>query len=220
MTTRRTFADFHFDGKAALEGLAATSEYGTLLQAAASLTLFSDPEVVRETAGMNLFPVIRGAPKGGQRIAPNGQPVMLDDNQTPTAVFVWANSLWDPIARDAQFNHLIQGAKDVRLYTSLANICVTPAFLSRATDSKTCHDIQQVLRYRAQMLYGECCVCASTEEPQGYRALEWAPAGNYEPGTIEKQFRRMMKKSPGLRATRAAREIGWYFSDFQRDPTV
>jgi hypothetical protein len=220
MTTRRIFADFRFDGKAALEALAATSEYGTLLQAAASLTLFSDPEAVRETAGMNLFPVIRGSQKGEHRIASNGQPVMLDDNQTPAAVFIWANRLWDPIACDAQFNHLIQSAKDVRLYTSLANICVTPAFLSRATDSKTCREIQQVLRYRARMLYGECCVCASTEEPPGYRALEWAPARNYEPGTIEKQFRDAMKTRPRLRATRAAREIGWYFSGFQPDPTV
>jgi hypothetical protein len=198
--------------------MAAASEYGTLLQAVASLALFTHPDSVKDTTGMNLFPVIRGSPRGAKRTL-DGQEVMLDDNQTPTEVFVWSNSLWSPTVCDAQFNHLNHSAKDVRHYTSLANMCVTPAFLSRAMDSKTCGEIHQVLRYHAHVLYGEYSVGAPTEEPPEYRKLRWAPTLDYKPD-IEGRFRDKMNKRPGLRATRAAKEIGWYFSGFQPDPSV
>jgi hypothetical protein len=141
---------------------------------------------------------------------------MLDDNQTPTQVFVWANCLWNPIVRDAQFNHLIPASTDVRLYTSLTNMCVTPAFLARVTDSKTCREIQLVLRYHAFCLYGVSGLDNQMEEPPAYRQLRWAPTLPYTPN-VEKRFRDKMKSRPKLRATQAARMIGWHFSGFRPD---
>ena len=59
--------------------------------------------------------------------------VMLDDNRAAAVAFEWAHGIRD--RPDVQVNHIWQRSQDVGAYTSLANLCLTPAFLSKLTDT-------------------------------------------------------------------------------------
>ncbi len=131
---------YRFNGKSALQDILQSSVFGTTAQAVASLTKFSHPDTVSQTNNQNIFRVIRWFNKDvddqGKSLKrgdlmpyhANGC-VMLDDNESPTSAFVWANGSVLKSSKDVQFNHIYADARNVNLYTCLANICVTPAFL-------------------------------------------------------------------------------------------
>ncbi len=130
----QTLLDFSLDGFTAFEALIASSRYKTLSQAIASLTLFSHPETVRQTGCKSIFRTIRGPRTPGEYTDWNGKRVMLDDNKSASDAFKWAHGITAK-PKDLQFNHIYTCSKDVDAYTSLANICVTPAFIAKLTDS-------------------------------------------------------------------------------------
>jgi hypothetical protein len=64
-------------------------------------------------------------------------------------------------------------AYDPAFYTSLANICVTPAFLSKLTDKNP--RVIQLLKYRASQAYGFVPDGEPRpEKPEGYDKVIWA----------------------------------------------
>lgn len=169
----RTLTDFGFDGHAALESLIAASPYGSVLQAVASLSVFSHPETVRQTGNRPVIRVVRNAARRGEIIEIDGQRVGLDDNKAPTDVFMWCNG-WKRRPRDIQFNHVYTDSQDPESYACLANLCVTPSFLAKLTDTNPL--VRDMLRYRVWDMYGWYPRRAEEpREPNGYRDLNWAP---------------------------------------------
>lgn len=211
------------DGNQLLRGLLERSEYGSTVQAVAALTLFTHPDTVVQSGGRNLFRIVRRknqADVGTIHEALDGGLVMRDDNSGPTDAFLWANQLARSGSRDVQFNHLYdraQGDDDIcTVYTSLANMCVTPAFLAKLTDTDA--EVQALLRYRVFDLYGYA-PASTPPKPARYDSLRWAAFPSAAPN-LEERLRAALRRCPKRRTTRSAREIGWLFSDFQPDPTV
>lgn len=168
-----SFHDHRLDGLSALEALVQGLPYRTLIQAIASLTVFSSPEVVRQTECRAVIRVIRNAPRRGEIIEMDGRRVGLDDNKAPTDVFMWCNGLTRR-PRDIQFNHVYSDSQNPDLYTCLANLCITPSFLSKLTDTNL--EIKHLLRYRAWDLFGwHPSGTAIPNKPAGYAELIWAP---------------------------------------------
>ena len=142
--------------------------------------------------------------------------VMLDDNRAAAVAFEWAHDIRD--RPDVQVNHVWQRSQDVGAYTALANLCLTPAFLAKLTDTDDA--IRALLRYRAFALFGYWPADApSRTKPVDYERLAWA-----EPlpavANIEQAFRTAMRSKPKDRVVACARELGWLFSAFAPDPTL
>jgi hypothetical protein len=211
------FADYNFDGKAVLESILHKSAYQTVAHAVALLTKFSHPGTVAQTDNRNIFRTVRrrnSTDVGKLTDYKDGGCVMLDDNRSPTSAMVWANGSALKGYRDVQFNHIWSESQDVTLYTSLANICITPAFLSKLTDTDS--QICALLRYRVYELYDGFKPCneMAPEKPENYDGLVWAqplpPVFD-----IEAQFRKCIATKPKDRVVLSVREIGWYFSNYQ-----
>lgn len=65
-------------------------------------------------------------------------------------VFLWCNAVRRrPV--DVEFNHLDADSQDDESYPCLANLCVTPSFLAKLTDTQAL--VRDLLRYRAFELY-------------------------------------------------------------------
>jgi hypothetical protein len=143
---------------------------------------------------------------------------MACDNTGPKDAFRWA--IGSITGTDIQVNHIYSLSSDVRHYTSLANICVTPAFLAKATD--TSKDVVSLLKYRVWDIYGYSPDGNAVVRPEGYDNIKWRNFAEpeYPVNLMEKNFRRIMKNKPKNRATIACREIGWLFSNFEPDHTV
>ena len=146
----------------------------------------------------------------------DGGRIVFADNTVPQDVFQWA--VGGVTGNDIQFKHVYSASADVTLYTSLANLCVTPSFLAKLTD----HDeaICALLEYRVYDLYGFIPPQHKPpEKPKIYSELEWR-----EPcpviGDLEGLYRKGMKRGPKNHATICAREVGWLFSDFRPDLCV
>jgi hypothetical protein len=106
----------------------------------------------------------------------------------------------------------------VRAYTSLANLCMTPAFLAKLTD--TDNEIRNLLRFRAYDLHSYVPENVATPtKPDEYDALQWCPP---MPAVLdlEQVFRQAMRTKPRDRTTISARELGWYFSEYHPDETL
>ena len=210
----RTLTDFNLDGRAALEAAIASSQYRTTAQAVASLTLFSHPHTVRQTGGHAIFPAIRNQRRVGEYEIHGGRRVLLDDNKSPTDAFLWANAL-SRRGADTQFNHVYAASLDADAYTALPNLCMTPAFIAKLTD--TSESIRGLLRYRSYQLYR--WTPAGHEPPScpdNYETLEWAaplPMVEDVHGTIV----RAMATKPKDRTVVAARRLGWLFEDAPQD---
>ena len=199
-------AEFDFDGQAALSALISASKYKTVAQAVASLTVFSHPETVAQTGGRALFPSIRGVP--GQYTEIDGRRLLLDDNKSPTDAFLWANALGRR-GRDTQFNHVYAVSGDVDAYTALPNICMTPAFLAKLTDTSA--DVRALLAYRSLDLFGwKPTGFDAPERPDGYAALEWAAPLPPVPD-LRGHLLRVMARRPKDRTVLAADRLGWLF---------
>lgn len=220
------FQSFQLNGTRALCELLDCSRYGSVAQAVASLTAFTHPQTVAATCKMNVFVTIRNMVGRGAVIDhPEWGLVMQDDNYSPTVAFLWANGISVPRGGtmklrlgDVQFNHVWTVSQDVRAYTSLANLCMTPAFLAKLTD--TDHEIRSLLRFRAYDLYSYVPENAAIPtKPDQYDALQWCPPMPAVPD-VEQAFRQAMRTKPRNRTTISARELGWYFSEYQPDETL
>lgn len=216
------------DGVETLRDVLLRAGYRTVLEAVAEHTVFLHPETVAQTHGAALFPVTRTknpAHRGRIIERPNGRRVMLDDNRSPTDAFVWAAQ--QRRGPDVQFNHLFKVAPqsdtysaDPDIYTALWNICVTPAFLAKLTDVKRHAHILTALQRRSFDLYGYLPAGhRPPEPPDGYDSLAWRdvppPLAN-----LERALRTQLNRAPRSRPAQACREIGWYFSSWEPDPTL
>jgi len=200
-----TLYDFNFDGFEVLRALIAASPYKTVAQAVASQTLFSHPDTVAQTQCKPVLRVIRNAARRGEIIEVDGQRVGLDDNKAPTDVFRWCNNLMQPM-RDVQFNHVYTDSQDPESYTCFANLCVTPSFLAKLTDTHP--EVRALLQFRAWQLYGwRPKQAAQPQEPEGYAALVWAPC--LPPvGDVREAFEVVAKRRVKDRTTMFKSELG------------
>lgn len=207
-----TLSELNFDGQRALEALIAASPYRSLCQAVASLAVFSHPDTVRATQCRPVLKIVRDAERRGQIELREGELIGLDDNKAPTDVFILCNN-FPRRRRDVQFNHVYSASGDPESYTNLANICVTPSFLAKLTDTNA--EVRALLQYRAFDLYGWHPRHAETpREPKRYYSLCWAsplPAVT-EAGSL---FEAAMERRPLDRTTKFARQLGHIFNGFR-----
>ncbi|GJD32279.1 hypothetical protein PMNALOAF_3547 [Methylobacterium adhaesivum] len=216
-----TLADFENDGRRVLVQLIGLSAWRSLDQALASLTVFAHPDAVGSVGTRAVFRTIRGGPKG----AIIGD-AMLDDNASPATAFEWATGF--KRGPDLQCNHLYAAARDPASYSDLRNICYTPTFIAKLTDSKR-EDVPEghlshLLRFRAFELYGYAGPQGAPppRKPSGYDDLVWPdPIGGGATAEVAAfTFRRNMARRPKDRLAKAARLVGWTFSDYRPDETV
>jgi hypothetical protein len=208
----RTLLEFGLDGQVALEALIATSRYRTVPQAVASLTLFTHPETVAQTGGRALFPTIRGSAGayGTYGEAPDGRPVLLDDNKSAVDAFRWCNRL-PSRCRETQINHIWAASRDPDAYTALPNLCMTPAFLAKLTDTNS--EVKALLAYRSWDLYGwRPSGLEPPERPAGYPALEWAAPLPVVSNLRERLHAVFLKRAKD-RTVLAAQRLGWIWSE-------
>lgn len=214
----RTFSDFEFDGEVALRHVIASSEYKDVRQAVASLTLFSNPTTVAQTGNGNLFSIIRCKSileRGNYFDCSDGSKVMHDDNSAAIEAFNWSNSIRR--CENGQYNHVWSDSKNVKLYTSLANICVSPVFLAKLTDTNEV--VRQMLRYRSFELYGFWPHPSDPVKPDGYDDIQWAsPLLPIE--DLEGTLRTGMKRKKKNRTVLCAKNVGWIFSSYQPDEQI
>ena len=207
-TAFKTLHDFQLNGYTALEELIRASAYKSIEQAVAALTLFSHPETVRQTGCKALFPTIRNAARRGQRAENAGRVLAYDDNKSPTDAFLWCNGITKKL-KDVQFNHVYLNSQDADQYTCLANLCVTPAFLAKLTDTN--EPVRKLLRYRVYDLFR--WVPAGHEfssGPTGYGGLQWAPTLPAV-SDVAAAVMAVMQRRPSDRTVQIAQEIGWLF---------
>ena len=206
-----TLENFRLDGFEALRALIAGSKYKSLEQAMASLALFSHPETVRQTGGRSIFRTIRSLRTPGVYGEENGQRVMLDDNKSASDAFKWVHGITSRL-KDVQFNHIYTASKDVEAYTSLANICMTPAFIAKLTDN-TSPTTGALLKYRSYDLYGWTpSGIEPPNKPEGYDELDWAPTLPAIPD-VKAVLEARMASRPKDRTVLSAREVGWLFGE-------
>lgn len=202
---------FKFDGKEALLQLASAAGYKSLSQLVAANTLFAHPNIVSQTKNKNLFRIVRDFPNRGKIIEHCGQQVMGCDNTGPQHAIEW--SLGGMTKSDIQINHIYSESKDVTLYTSLANLCATPTFIAKLTD--TDKEIKYLLQYRSYELYG-FFKSEVPKMPDRYDNLEWMKF--VEPiSDLEGFLRKRLATCPKSRTAVSAKELGWYFSDYEPD---
>jgi hypothetical protein len=209
-----------FDGRAALIRVIEQSDYGSLPQAVAALTVFAHPDTVAQTEARNVFRSVRRRQQGDvgtfAEVAGCAGRVMRDDNRSPAVAFEWAHSIRE--RPDVQVNHLWSRSQDVTAYTSLANLCLTPSFLAKLTD--TDESIRTLLRYRAFDLFGYLPPSEGTPaKPAEYDHVLWADPLPPVPN-LERVLRAAMSTKRKDRVVACARELGWLFSGFQPDSTL
>ena len=172
----KTLREFSYNGEAALLEILRESSYLGLAQTIASLSLFTHPKTVEITQGKGLFRIRRY--RAGERRGTilEDEKVVLCDNDSPTRAFLWANRLSRQEYSEVQFNHIYPLSNEPAYYTSLANLCVTPAFLSKLTDKN--EQVKSLLRFRAYDLYRFVPDGHSTPaKPDGYGQMTWAETG-------------------------------------------
>jgi hypothetical protein len=212
----RTLASFENDGHLALTEALAHSEWATVEQALASLTVFASPITVRELNRRPVFRIIRDL--SAQRGAIDYEKRVMvdtDGNHGPIAAFCWATGFVFKKDSHLHFNHIYAESKNVELFTNLINICVTPSFLTKITDRHGA----SLLRYRAWELFGSPPDGEIPPKPADYDRLEWAPP--LDPlSDVEDRMRHIMSTKPKDNTTRSVRELGWIFSSFEPDQSI
>ena len=203
----KSFSDFNFDGEKVLQDVLSSSKYGTLDQAVARLTLFSHPETVAQTACKGLFRVRRHRAGEARGQDVSVERFILCDNSTPTSVFLWANKLKKKDFSECQFNHVYGGSENDELYTSLANICVTPAFLGKVTDKND--SVKAMLKYRVYVEYG-FETDATPTKPMGYDSLIWGPYLD-KVDNLEDVLKSRLRSCSRCRAAISREKYGWFF---------
>lgn len=219
MTTEPTTSPSHADapelstlatmpsGYTALAEILRSAGYPSILHAVAEKVVFIHPDTVAQTAMEPVFPVVRSlAKRGTTEVLDTGEEVLYDDNYTPTIAFKWAAG-WTSRPKDLQFNHVLTESADVRSYTALWNLCVTPTFLAKPTDGHA--DVKAALRYRSHELYGSPPFLDEPQKPEGYDDLTWGPVT--EPiGDLADVMAQRFTKTKERRMLQI-RRIGWHF---------
>lgn len=203
------------DGKEILKELIHRAGYSSILEVVAEHTLFTHPETVKQTGNHNLFRIIRNAHLRGNIVDyEDGKKVMYCDNEGPNRAFVWSNG--GIKYSDVQFNHIYSDSQNVQIYTSLANICLTPAFLAKLTD--TDEEVKKLLKYRSYDLYG-FYMGEPPERPVDYDKLHWkeflGPIQN-----LGEYLLMRLQRSRKARSAISSAKIGWYFSDYKPDSRI
>ena len=206
------------NGHRALVEALANSEWKTVEQALASLTVFASPITLEETNYRPVFRIIRGSTQRGNIDYENRVMFDIDGNHGPIFAFCWATGFFGA-KNYLQFNHIYGGrteSKNVEFFTNLANICVTPTFLAKFTDKH----FATLLQFRAWDLFGfRSPQGAIPPKPDAYDRLEWASP--LDPlSDVEGRMRDIMSTKPSDSATRSVRELGWVFSSFEPDLTI
>jgi hypothetical protein len=207
------------DGAQDLQELLHLARYPSLEHAIAKYAVFLHPDTVAQTLGDAVFPVVRcplHAQRGEERLE-DGRIVRGEDNGPPTKAFLWAARRRK--GPDVQFNHVwTAGDAPSKLYTALWNLCATPAFLAKTTDTNK--DVKALLRYHAYDLYGRRPAGEPIPpEPEGYSKLQWAPFPTAVQN-LKGVYYMAMRSAPKNRATNAARDLGWLFSDWKPDKSL
>lgn len=207
------------NGTLALEKLVARAGYESMEHAVAAHTLFLHPDTVRQTMGKALFPMVRGNARKGVhqlRVLPDGRQVWMDNNIPVKRLFLWAARRAN--GPDIQCNHVWNTSNDPDGYTALWNLCMTPAFLAKATDSRG--PVKDLLQYRAYDLYGHLPAGYSTpERPPGYDSLEWLPFPD-PVHDLQAHIRAHLAGRPSTSPGNVARQLGWLYSDWMADTAL
>lgn len=203
-----------FNGKNLLFELAKRAGYNDKFELVAAHTLFVHPKTVDETNNKNLFRVIRDFPNRGKIINYNGKELMCCDNTGPQHAIEW--SIGGMKKTDIQINHIYSDSKNVEIYTSLSNLCATPTFIAKLTD--TDKEIIELLKYRSFDLYGFYLNHVPTK-PERYSSLNWMA---FPPPIdhLERFLRKRLDECKKSRTAVSAKKLGWYFSDFEPDLTI
>jgi hypothetical protein len=206
------------DGRDAILTVLRRAGYDSTLHAVAAHALFLHPGTVAQTGGQPLFPVIRDPNRRGELTVIGERKFYFDDNTSPTLSFLW--SAGRRKGPDNQYNHVFGDPRNPDTYTALWNICVTPAFLAKTTDGSNHPEVRAALRFRVVDLYGFWPKGeVSPQKPDGYDTLTWADPPASIPD-LEAELRLRMRANSRSQPARAARDVGWLFSDWQPDPTI
>lgn len=200
---------FNFNGKLILEEIARNAGFSSLSMLVARYTLFTHPDIVKQTNNENLFQIIRDGKNRGMISNYDGKMLMACDNTGPQHAFEWANG--GIKKTDIQINHIYSDSLNVKSYTSLANLCATPAFLAKLTD--TDHEVKNLLKYRSFELYGYH-LGSSPLRPSDYQNYVWHDFLQ-EPTNLEKFLSQRIQECPKSRTAISVRELGWYFNSYQ-----
>jgi hypothetical protein len=196
-------------GYAALTDLVRAAGYDSILHAVALNVVFLHPDTVAQTGMKPVFPVVRSNPKRGTtEVLESGEEVLYDDNYSPTVAFTWAAG-WTGRPKDLQFNHVATESSDVRCYTALWNLCVTPTFLAKPTDGHA--DVRAALAYRSHELYGSPAFREAPAKPDGYDDFKWGPVTEPIPNLGDVMRQRMAKTKE--KRMLQIRRIGWLFGE-------
>lgn len=207
------------NGHEALTALVTRAGYPSLEAAVAAHTLFLHPSTVAQTHGKALFPIVRGnARKGVHKfeLLTDGRRVWVDNNIPVNRLFLWAAQRGRGV--DVQCNHVWNTSNDPDGYTALWNLCLTPAFLAKATDSRG--PAKDLLQYRAYDLYGQVPKgYYAPVRPQGYEDLKWL---DFTPAVddLEGMLRTCLRNRPNTSPGHVARQLGWLFSDWAPDDSL
>ena len=199
------------DGAAALAEVARATKWRTVEALVAAHTVFLPPGTVRQVRGsMAVFPVVRDPfRRDVTEVRADGRQVMYDDNTVPAWSFITASGLRR--GPELQFNHIWSSRHDPDSYTALWNICCTPAFLAKTSDTHP--GVKAILAYRSFELYGRHPASAPIPSiPMGYENLTWGSMPVELPH-LEQTMRARLRSAPKSRAALAARTVGWCFSD-------
>lgn len=160
-----------------------------------------------QTGANAIFPIIRNFKRRGEVEELDGRLIGFDDNTSPTEAFSWAKGLTRR-PRDLQFNHVYSLSSDPACYTNLANICISPSFLAKLTD--TDDDIQALLRYRSFDLYGwHPETEKQPDKPHAYDDLIWAKPMRAKDNAREALETKVRNRDN--RTTRIIAQTGWLF---------
>ena len=107
-----------------------------------------------------------------------------------------------------QFNRIYARSDDLNCYTNLANLCASPAFLAKLTDTNS--GIVALLQYRAFDLYGwKPNELDEPNKPVGYSSLQWCPPLPPVRDVHETLSAQLERRKD--RTTRMVEETGWLF---------
>jgi hypothetical protein len=165
----KSIIDFGFNGADALLEVIQSSTYRTIEQAFASLTLFTHPETVRALGHEGLFKIRRRKEFEKRGVVIDG--VMTDDNYAPHAIFRVCNGIKKEALKELQLNHVYSKSYDPKHFSSIANICYSPAFISKLADHNK--SVVGLLQYRVYDLYGYCPEQSPPTKPYFYDSLKF-----------------------------------------------
>lgn len=108
-----------------------------------------------------------------------------------------------------------QTSTDPDCYTALPNLCITPTFLAKLTDTDPV--IREHLRHRVWELFSWTPVSLGPPpRPEGFEDLVWAPPLPHQDG-MEARMRSLMMRRLKDRTVQIAAQAGWRFSSFRPD---